>query len=267
MRASDSIRTGVKQILGRAAGRRPVSGVTILVYHRVGGGSRDELDVPEAAFRHHLDLLTGHDVVSLDEALDGLDAGDLRPRVVLSFDDGFAEVHTNAWPLLRDRALPFTVYLTTAYMGGGMDWQGATASGSGRGMSWDQLAQLATSPLVTIGNHTHRHVPPERLDTGEIDRCTAATEDRLGVTPRHFAYPWGIAVPALEGELRARFRSAVTGKVGRNLPDTDRVRLRRVPVRRTDPPVFVAAKLHGRLIPERAYVGLSCAAKWVGLRG
>lgn len=266
MQAHQDLRTGVKRVLGRAGSARPATGMTVLIYHRVGGGSADELDVPVDAFHRHLDLLADHRVVSLDEGLDALEAGDPRPRFVLTFDDGFADVHANAWPLLRERGMPFTVYVASAYVGGEMVWEGATAGDHGRGMDWDQLAELASSPLVTIGNHTHHHVPPQRLDPDELDRCSDVIRDRLGVEPRHFAYPWGIPVPRLEDALGARFRSAVTGRVGRNLPGADPLRLCRVPVRRTDPPAFVAAKLHGRLVPERTYAALTGVAKKVGLR-
>jgi hypothetical protein len=61
--------------------------------------------------------------------------------------------------------------------------------------------------------------------------------------------------------LAARFRSAATGEVGRNLPGVDPMLLRRVPVRRTDPPAFFAAKLRGSLVPERSYARLVTTAK------
>ena len=149
-----------------------------------------------------------------------------------------------------------------------MVWEGSTAKeASGRGMTWDQLAELVGSGLCTIGNHTHLHVRPHALDEAELDACTAAIEERLGVTPAHFTYPWGIPVPAMEPALRARFRSASTGELGRNLPAGDRMRLARVPVRQSDPPPFFAAKLTGALGPERAYAAAVRLGKTAGLRG
>ena len=122
------------------------------------------------------------------------------------------------------------------------------------------------SGLCTVGNHTHRHVGPDDLSVDELDACTAAIEGRLGVVPRHFTYPWGVRVPAMERALRARFRSASTGDLGRNLPGTDRIRLARVPVRQSDPERFFAAKLTGALGPERAYARILRLGKAVGLR-
>ena len=209
------MREQIKQVLGRAGSARPARGATLLTYHRVGGGSPDELDVPSSAFARQVDLLSGVDVLSLGDALDRLDDGDDRPSFVLTFDDGFADMHANAWPLLRDRRLPFTVYLATAYVGGAMTWEGATAKDSGAaGLTWDQLTEMVESGLCTVGNHTHRHVRPELLDEAELDACTAEVERHLGVTPRHFAYTWGVPVPRMEQALRARFRSAATGELG-----------------------------------------------------
>ena len=39
----------------------------------------------------------------VESALDAIDAGDTRPRAVLTFDDGFADVFDHAWPLLAER--------------------------------------------------------------------------------------------------------------------------------------------------------------------
>lgn len=262
------MRAPIKKVLGSLRARRPAKGTTLLIYHRVGGGTSDELDVPTESFRQQVAALGGHDVVSLDEALDRLDRGDARPAFVLTFDDGFEDVYRNAWPILRDRRMPFTVYLATAYMGATMRWEGSTATGAaGVGLDWRQLEEMVASGLCTVGNHTHTHARPEALTVEELDACTAAIEERLGVTPRHFTYPWGVVVPRLEEELRARFRSSSTGRLGRNLPGADRMRLARVPVRRTDPARFYEAKLTGRLGPERAYAAIVATAKRLGRKG
>lgn len=262
------MREQLKRVLGGLQRPARATGATLLIYHRVGGGTTDELDTGTSAFERQLDILSGHKVLSLDAALDRLDAGDTRPSVVLTFDDGFADIYRNVWPLLRERSVPFTIYLATAYMGRTLRWEGSTAKGaSGLGLTWDQLAEMADSGLCTVGNHTHNHVRPEELTAAELDACSAEVEARLGVRPRHFTYPWGVVVPAAEPWLRERFRSASTAILGRNQPDIDRMRLRRVPVRRTDPDAFFAAKLVGNLFPERAYAQFVRTAKALGAQG
>jgi peptidoglycan/xylan/chitin deacetylase (PgdA/CDA1 family) len=258
----------VKGVLARLQRDTPATGATLLIYHRIGGGTRDELDLPSASFARHVEMLRDRDVVSLDAAIDRLEAGHSDPGVVLTFDDGFDDVYRHAWPLLKRHAMPFTVYLATAFVAAPMRWEGSTAKGTaGRGLSWDQLVEMVDSGLCTVGNHTHNHVPPAELTEQELDLCTTAVERHLGVSPRHFTYPWGIPVAGLEPALRARFRSASTGAIGRNGPGDDLMQLRRVPVRRTDPDSFFAAKLDGALGPERTYAGLVRSAKAVGLSG
>lgn len=265
---SRGARLVAKTGLAAFAGRRPASGATLLIYHRIGGGTANELDISTEAFVRQLDRLSGHDVIPLDAALDRLDAGDASPSVVLTFDDGFEEVYRNAWPLLRARGLPFTIYLASAYVKAPLVWEGATATGpAGRGLSWPQLNEMVASGLCTIGNHTHRHVRPEELTEADLDACSETVERHLGVRPQHFTYPWGVRVPEMEPALRARFRSASTGELGRNLPGVDPMRLRRVPVRRTDPDAFFAAKLVGDLLPERVYGQMVRVAKALGASG
>ncbi|GAA2751641.1 polysaccharide deacetylase family protein [Kitasatospora cinereorecta] len=268
--APAGLRTRIKQQLARAAGSVPGEGATLLIYHRVGGGTGDELDVATADFTAQVDLLAelppGR-VVSIDEATDRLRADRRTPSTVLTFDDGFADVYQNAWPLLRERNLPFTVYLASGHVGGEMRWEGSTAKGAGApGLGWEQLKEMAASGLCTVANHTRSHARPELLSAAELDGCGDDVEQHLGTRPRHFAYTWGVPVPHMEHALRARFRTSATGQVGRNLPGQDPARFLRVPVRRTDPIDFFRAKLYGRLVPERAYAGIVATAKAVGAR-
>ncbi len=261
-----ALRAGLKQALARAASRHPAAGLSMLIYHRVGGGTPDERDLDASAFAAQLELLGRHRVVGLDTALDELAAGDNSPKVALTFDDGFAEVYDVAWPLLSEHRYPFTLYLATAYVGGRMHWEGSTAKAPGSALHWDQLGELVESGLCTLGNHTHTHARPEALTTEELDRCTETIRRRLGVTPRHFAYTWGVPVPAMEAQLRVRFRSAATGRLGRNQAGGDALRLKRIPVRGSDPLEFFAAKLTGRLLPERTYASIVAGAKLIGLK-
>jgi hypothetical protein len=117
-----------------------------------------------------------------------------------------------------------------------------------------------------VGNHTDTHCVPHRLTTDELDRCTTQIEEHLGTTPRHFAWTWGVPVPALQEQLAERFISCATGAVGRNQPGCDPRALRRIPVRGTDPLPFFEAKVSGSLLPELAYDRMVAAAKKVGLR-
>jgi peptidoglycan/xylan/chitin deacetylase (PgdA/CDA1 family) len=257
-----SARRALKRALAYLPSPGDGDGARVLIYHRVGGGSPDERDLAVADFVAQLDTLDGHRVRHLDEALDDLAA----PSVVLTFDDGFRDVYDHAWPLLRERSLPFTVYLATAYVGGEMHWDGSTAKAAGPGLSWAELDEMVGSGLCTVGNHTHTHARPELVTADELDLCSAEIEQHLGVRPAHFAYTWGVPAPQAEPAIRSRFRSAALGDLGVNHPGQDLHALVRIPVRRTDPLPFFRAKLDGSILPERAYAAVVGAAKRVGAR-
>ena len=257
------VRQGLKHVLARVpsvGGDQP--GARVLIYHRVGGGSPDERDLLERDFVAQLDTIPPGSVRSLDEALDDL----ARDSVVLTFDDGFADVHAHAWPHLRDRRLPFTVYVATAYVGGQMHWDGSTARAAGPGLTWDQLREMVESGLCTLGNHTHTHARPKLTTAAELDRCSDELDARLGVRPQHFAFTWGIASEGTRPLVEERFRSAALGALGVNSPGQDLHALRRIPVRQSDPLPFFRAKLRGTLAAERAYAAVVSGAKRAGAR-
>lgn len=61
-------------------------------------------------------------------------------------------------------------------------------------LSWEDIAQLATSPLATIGNHTHTHPIFNRLTPQEVTNDIAQAQEFFkahNLAPKHFAYPFG----------------------------------------------------------------------------
>jgi peptidoglycan/xylan/chitin deacetylase (PgdA/CDA1 family) len=124
--------------------------------------------------------------------------------------------------------------------------------------------------LVTVGSHTHTHALLDRLAAGEVDqeldRSVKLIEDRLGVTPHHFAYPKALlGSPEAEEAVRRRFRSAcVAGTRPNPYGTTDPYRLHRSPVQVADGMRWFRHKARGgmafeddvrRLVNRRRYAG------------
>ena len=94
----------------------------ILCYHGVSKSDEDlwkpSLYMDAATFRRRLATIRsfGLDVLPLGEALRQIEAGSLKhPAVAITFDDGWHDFYTTAWPILREFNFPATVYQTTYY--------------------------------------------------------------------------------------------------------------------------------------------------------
>jgi peptidoglycan/xylan/chitin deacetylase (PgdA/CDA1 family) len=229
-------------------------GLFVLIYHRVGAGQGQEMDEPVALFRRQMEWLSANaEVVPLAEGLDRLEAGPFeRDRVAITFDDGYRDVFTRAWPILRDLALPATLFLATGFLEGesaapispGADAQGEAALP----LTWDHVGEMAATGLVQVGSHTHTHRDLDRLSADEADeecaRSNAVLSAKAGVEPDTFAYPR--AVVGNEDVVARRYRWAVAADGTKNVPGRyDAHRLSRTPVRASDGFYFFRKRLEG----------------------
>jgi peptidoglycan/xylan/chitin deacetylase (PgdA/CDA1 family) len=231
--------------------------VAILLYHRVGAGDR-EIDLDVSAFEQHMAYLAALRMArTLDDAL----ADDVPGNVVVTIDDGFRDFYEHALPILVRYEIPAVIYLATGLVAG----ESHEPTGD-NALSWSQLREAVSTGLVGVGSHTHGHVDlstaSEEVADEEMRRSKGLIEDRLGVSCRHFAYPWAVAGPAAERAARRHFRSAAllwqTNRRGR----IDRFRLGRTPILRGDGAIFFRAKVSGRLDKEASVYRLLRRGPW-----
>jgi peptidoglycan/xylan/chitin deacetylase (PgdA/CDA1 family) len=218
----------------RSARRRPV--LTVLGWHRFGA-LHDGLSVPADVFRQQLAALEcwGATVLDLETAWRRVIKGTLPPRaVVLTFDDAYASVLEVAWPLLRQRGWPATLFVVTEYTDGRrrFPWDArAAASDETRTCGLDEIVTAADAGLA-IGSHTATHpwlpsVSGLRLRR-ELEDSRRFLEWEL-VRPVHtIAYPmggWDSHVRA--AAAAAGYRIGVTVDRGVNTVHRDPLVLRR----------------------------------------
>ncbi len=258
--ATSSMLKGVARSTIKAAAaavdvvRREPQGITILIYHRVGAGTGGQMDLPVDVFDAQMRWLAATQrLLTLDQALDELTAGANGPGragLVVTFDDGTTDWVDHALPVLEAYEVPATFYVATRFV----DEQ-VPLPGDGTPITWKGLAELATSPLVTIGSHTHTHALLDRLPAGqvadELDRSTELLGEHLGVTVDHFCYPKALpGSPAAEAAIRERFRSATLARTRTNHPGVDPYRLSRSPIQPADAMRWFRRKAHGGLRAE-----------------
>lgn len=230
------------------------TGMVVLAYHRVGRRTNSPVDLSTSMFRRQLaHLAAAAAVVSLDEGIDSLQSPDQGQRfpTVLTFDDGTADFVDVVLPALVEYSIPATLYVSTAFVDGRL-WYPA----DGEPISWAGLREAASTGLVTIGAHTHRHRLLDRcsVDTAqlELDICNQRIADELQIVPEHFAYPKAVqAEGPIETEVKARYRSAaVAGTRANNPKSFDPHRLFRSPIQEADGWEGFVRKLEGGMRAE-----------------
>lgn len=242
--------------------RRP--GLVILIYHRVGGGTTAEIDLPAGLFERQMAYLRDRArVVALDAALDGSlqdPGGGPGDAVAVTFDDGSQDLYERAFPVLLRYRIPATLFLVTRYIETQTPFDfGAYARSPWRPapLTWSQVREMAASGLVAIGGHTHGHVDLTRVSDAEardeVERCAALIADRVGRPPAHFAYPWGRLSSRARTIVGERFLTASRGGSAKNpFGGLDLLGLWRRPVQRSDGFWLFTMKVRSYLDGEEA---------------
>jgi peptidoglycan/xylan/chitin deacetylase (PgdA/CDA1 family) len=98
----------------------------ILVYHRIVD-DRSRYLKKGAVVHHHvkdfkrevLYLKRSFQILSMDEVVDRIKSGMgfRRPSIAITFDDGYLDNYTLAYPVLKKHGVPATIYLTTSLVG------------------------------------------------------------------------------------------------------------------------------------------------------
>ena len=184
----------------------------ILTYHSIDD-SGSPISVSREAFSRHVTWLASGRVRVLP--LRDLLASPERDAVAITFDDGFENFATEAWPLLRAHQLPATVFVVTQRVG-------STNAGGDRPveglptlplMDWGTLDRLHGEGL-DLGGHTRTHQSLTALgsaDTAdEVAGCAHDLHARYGEMPRAFAYPYGDAPALARRVARDEFACACT---------------------------------------------------------
>ncbi len=119
-----SEKMGLINLLGRVL-RPKANQAAILVYHRIGANGNPAFSgLPQEDFYRQISWLKQNcDVVSLTQLTADVQAGrDLRGKIALTFDDGYADFFRFAFPILHAYNLPATVFVTVDFLNGQIPW-------------------------------------------------------------------------------------------------------------------------------------------------
>ena len=106
-----------------------------------------------------------------------------KRKVLITIDDAFLSFYKNAWPILKEKKIPFILFVSTKEIGN-------------KGyMNWAQIKEVAEEELSHIGNHSHSHgyLVDEKIDfiKSDILKSISQFEKVLGKNSTFFSYPFG----------------------------------------------------------------------------
>jgi peptidoglycan/xylan/chitin deacetylase (PgdA/CDA1 family) len=266
-----SLARGTVKVAGRLVDMvaPPEPGLTVLLYHRVGALSSLEVDLSADLFRSQIALLAESGrATTLGDALGMLTSETLpaAPPVVVTFDDGTADVVDVALPILAEFGVPATLYLATRFIDEQSDFPD-----DGRPASWSGLADAVSSGWLSVGSHTHDHLLLDRVSladaTWQIERSVDLIGERLQVRADDFAYPKAIAASGpVQALVASRFRSAAVAGGGVNRAGANLHHLARVPIQRSDGMRWFARKMDGGLALEGRLRDAASRFRYAGAR-
>jgi len=178
----------------KARGELPVA---ILFYHRVANTFLNGWTISREGFTQHVNWLQANfDLVSLEEAQRRVASGfNDRPTVAITFDDGYAENSEFALPLLLERRIPFTYFVTIRNVVEQRPFVHDCNLGQPLPVDSLETIQALAAIGVDIGCHTLTHPDCGSLNDTllhhEIVDAGKELEDHLGRSVPHFAFPFG----------------------------------------------------------------------------
>jgi len=205
--------------------------IPILMYHYVeyvqdkGDTIRQSLDITPHTFELQIQTLVnaGYTFITaseLGEMFDGIREVPAKP-ILLTFDDGYRDFYTDAYPIIRKYRVKATAYIISGYMG------------YRNYMTDTEVQTIASEGLVEIGAHTVHHVslkyaPIEQVQN-ELSQSKTALETLIGKPVVSFAYPNGSYDDMAIKEVSVSgFTTAVATKPGVDIDPNDRFALVRI---------------------------------------
>lgn len=160
--------------------------VPVLMFHSINNVPGNELCIPPALFTSEMEWLStnGYAALSMDELYAHLNAHTALPDkvVVLTFDDGYTDFYTNAFPVLKKYGLNSTVFMITGKIG------------TSNYLTADQLKEVSQNN-VDVEDHTVTHGYLSQMtyskQYAELHDSKTVLEQITGKSVDYVSYPYG----------------------------------------------------------------------------
>ena len=210
--------------------------IPIIMYHSIDEKSAvTKLSVSPESFERQMYFLKrgNYNVIRLEDLPDLMKNGRIpKKTIVITFDDGFENNYTYAFPVLKKLGIPATVFISPGLVG---------KEGY---LTWSQVIEMSESGVFSIGSHamTHAYLPgstEQKLDI-EISDSKRAIESHTRKDIYSFCYPIGGFNDYVRDKVKdAGYRIAVATNPGKDYPDHDVFAMKRVRISRTSDSLLV----------------------------
>ena len=209
--------------------------VPILTYHSIDD-SGSIISTAPSVFQRQMKYLknAGYEALTLGEMADRQKKGaPLSGKiVVLTFDDGFRNFYTQAFPVLSDHNFSATVFLVTDFCGGHNDWsENPKKLLRSELLDWKEIREL-NGAGIEFGSHTKTHPDLTRLSTNDMTTemldSKAKISDALGRNVSTFAYPYGRSNDKVRRIALENFDASCSTNLGMVSAGHDRASLNRI---------------------------------------
>ena len=160
-------------------------GILSIMYHRFEENKYPSTNIKINDFKKHIDLIekSKFEFISHNEFETAINSKNLKKKILLTIDDGFSSFYNNAWPILKQKKIPFIIFINTETIG------------SNGYMNWSQIKEISSFNFVHIGNHSHTHGYLVDKSDDEIKKDLETSikifKDKINHNTKFFAYPFG----------------------------------------------------------------------------
>jgi peptidoglycan/xylan/chitin deacetylase (PgdA/CDA1 family) len=219
--------------------RRKDFPISILFYHRVADSEPNPWTIENGRFREQVDWLQERfELIDLAEVQRRLRAREsARPAVSITFDDGYADNLDYALPLLIERQIPCTYFVSWSYIVEQRSFPHDVMRGAALAVDSARSIRALADAGIEIGSHSLSHCDfgqvhdEQRLRTELVD-SRRQIEDAIGKPVRYFAFPYGqrenLSPAAFAIGSAAGYHAMCSAYGGYNFPGRDAFHLQRI---------------------------------------
>jgi peptidoglycan/xylan/chitin deacetylase (PgdA/CDA1 family) len=160
-------------------------GVLSIMYHRFDENKYPSTNIQMNIFLQQIQLIKdlNYDFIHPENFEKNFNIPKKQKKILITIDDAFQSFYEVAWPFLKEKKIPFILFVSTEPVGN-------------KGyMTWDQIKEVEQESFAIIGHHSHSHdylIDVSNEDfIKDIEIANKIFTEKIGYIPSLFSYPFG----------------------------------------------------------------------------